>query len=242
MGGTPLRFNMQNKQMDHTCTHANSWNYVLRSSRRVFLHEPEPKREAFLGKLRWSRALPVFAASWGSVYVYLFVHVGVFSKHWATFPDEILCRGIILMKMSFPFPSLSFCLSICQSDQPFSDKQPAARPRSSSPTFVHISPPSHYEWQTPHWRLYLSTAKKIRNAMSASLSRPSCSCCLKWIIITPPTYFLSLLYVAFALVSSISPDAYPFFLLQVLLQLSIAHTPVLVMNHCPAVKPYASAF
>lgn len=75
----------------------------------------------------------------------VFVCVGVFTKHWATFPDEILCCRIILMKMSYFPPSLSFSQSICQSDQPFSDKQLANRPCSSSPAFIQISSPWHYD-------------------------------------------------------------------------------------------------
>lgn len=79
VGGTSLRFNKENRWMDHT--HKNTQNYVLRSSSRVFLQGPQrstkPKRGAFLGKPRWSWALPVFAASWGSVCVGVWVCVCV---------------------------------------------------------------------------------------------------------------------------------------------------------------------
>lgn len=73
-------------------------------------------------------------ANWGEADTPESACGGVFTKHSSTFPDEILCRRIILMKMSFLPPPYSLHPSV----RPFSDKQLAGRPRASSPVILPV--------------------------------------------------------------------------------------------------------
>lgn len=97
---------------------------------------------------------------------------GVFTKHWATFPDEILCWRIILMKMSFPLPP-HFILSVHLSAQ---GGQTSSGPRSlliaghcSLLTSPRLS--GGYDWQTPRWHLYLGHKRYKTQVPHCQLSK-----------------------------------------------------------------------